>query len=195
MESPVLACLPVWCFSWSFHEDYRIFCHRAHCLTGSGLCLAPAVQTCWLIIGECYTQMLREKGFVQRFPGITPKSIIVKNKVRTLRFSTGTLGVFWCTKWFGFKAAAEDTGGKKVLVLSSVGQDKISVEHQHCWGAFRQTSKQNPQRSATYLPSTDSYTSVAFFLILTFFPGKTVRQRASRGRGTFTAPTHEPRAQ
>lgn len=60
----------------------------------SGLCLAPAPQTCLLITGEPYTQVFREKGFVQSFPGITIKSIIVKNKVRALRLSAGALGVF-----------------------------------------------------------------------------------------------------
>lgn len=68
----------------------------------SGLCLAPAAPTCSLTTGGSYTQMFREKGFVQSFSGITLKSIIVKNKVRALRLSTGALGVFWCTKQFGF---------------------------------------------------------------------------------------------
>lgn len=68
----------------------------------SGLCSAPAAQTCWLITGKSYTPVLREKGFVQSFPAITLKRIVVKNKVGALRLSTGALRVFWCTKWFGF---------------------------------------------------------------------------------------------
>lgn len=68
----------------------------------SGLCLAPAAHTCWLTPWGSYTQMFREKGFVQSFSGITLKSIIAKNKVGALRLSTGALRAFWCTKQFGF---------------------------------------------------------------------------------------------
>lgn len=82
-------------------------------------------------------------------------------------------------------------GKQKMLVLSSMGQNRIPVEHQHWWGGFKQTSKQNPQRSATYLPFTDIYISVAFFPHSAFFSGKPGRWKVSAERATFTAPSHE----
>lgn len=77
------------------------------------------------------------------------------------------------------KAAAEDTGGKKnpnlyyqwgriqsLLNISIAGGEK-----------FRQRGEQNPQRSTTYFPYTDIYTSVAFFLILPFFLGRKAKSK------------------
>lgn len=59
-----------------------------------------------------------------------------------------------------------------------MGQNTISVEHNTAGGeTFIQRGEQNPQRSTTYFPFTDIYTSVAFFLILPFFLARKAKSK------------------
>lgn len=160
-----------------------------------GLCLAPVVQTCWLITEESYTQMLREKDFVQSFPGTSLKRIFVKNKVRALRFSTGALRVFWCTKRFEFgrlvwQSCSWRYWGKKYLWYHQWGRTESLLNINTAGGDLsNQANKTHRDQPPIY--HSQIFTRLSLFSSYCLFFWEDCKVKSECRESHFMAPTHE----